>query len=410
MTLSNREWGFQLSGIEYSLTFEKEDMGFVRFADRAQKLFYLDSSPFLDTVKPELYVLENGLSPKRGELIEVTVSQTDSEVIPEKDVYKRMKYKFVKDWQKSDPNKLIHRKTVDKYEFKEFFSRPFKPTNEENIDFNHTVGFCLSLYAVSSPQISDFEKGGLHSGMLGRKREWNTVKRIMNVIPNEFKQVSSRNFYRILDNEERINPIDSTEVSLAYFNPSKIPIQIPVVMDVEPVSDFYNIDYEIPMIRSHILDAILHQPEIPKKLESYVTDCVYNLIDDVKKIGRIPYKQDLSVIPKLSLAIARINFENELTKNDAIECVDLWGEMFKKAKKITSTQLDSKNIYKLSKNARKVYIDLHEIFGKDVMINRENLATRLKISEWDLEDILLELNQKGAIFSPGIKQIRILDY
>ncbi len=106
MTLSNREWGFQLSGIEYSLTFEKEDMGFVRFADRAQKLFYLDPSPFLDTVKPELYVLENGLSPKRGELIEVTVSQTDSEVIPEKDVYKRMKYKFVKDWQKSDPNKL----------------------------------------------------------------------------------------------------------------------------------------------------------------------------------------------------------------------------------------------------------------------------------------------------------------
>ena len=246
--------------------------------------------------------------------------------------------------------------------------------------------------------------------MLGRKREWNTVKRIMNVIPNEFKQVSSRNFYRILDNEERINPIDSTEVSLAYFNPSKIPVQIPVVMDVEPVSDFYNIDYEIPMIRSHILDAILHQPEIPKKLESYVTNCVYDLIDDVKKCGRIPYKQDLSVIPKLSLAIARINFENELTKNDAIECVDLWGEMFKKAKKITSTQLDSNNIYKLSENARKVYIDLHEIFGKDVMINRENLATRLKIPEWDLEDILLELNQKGAIFSPSMKQIKILDY
>jgi hypothetical protein len=410
MTLSNREWGYQLSGIEYSLIFEKEDMGFVRFADRSQKLFYLDPSPFLDTVKPELYVLENGVSPKRGELIEVTVSQTDSEVIPEKDEYKRMKYKFVKNWQKSDPNKLIHRKTVNTYEFKEFFSRPFKSNNKENIDFNHTVGCCLSLYAVSSPQISDFEKGGLHSGMLGRKREWNTVKRIMNVIPNEFKQVSSRNFYRILDNEESINPIDSTEVSLAYFNPSKIPVQIPIVMDVEPISDFYNIDYEIPMIRSHILDAILHQPEIPKKLESYVTDCVYNLIDDVKKSGRMPYKQDLSAIPKLSLAIARINFENELTKNDAIECVDLWGEMFKKAKKITSTQLDSKNIYKLSENARKVYIDLHEIFGKDVMINRENLATRLKISEWDLEDILLELNQKGAIFSPGIKQIRILDY
>ena len=120
----------------------------MRFADRAQKLFYLDPSPFLDTVKPELYVLENGLSPKRGELIEVTVSQTDSEVIPEKDVYKRMKYKFVKDWQKSDPNKLIHRKTVDKYEFKEFFSRPFKPNNEENIDFNHTVGL-LSFFICS---------------------------------------------------------------------------------------------------------------------------------------------------------------------------------------------------------------------------------------------------------------------
>ena len=406
--LTNRENGYQLSGTEYSLIFENKDIGFVRFADRNDKLFYLDPSLFLNTVKPEYYILENCLPPKKGELIQVSVSQTDSKIYKDKDAYSRIIIKYVQNWKKLDPNKLKRRKTVQTYEFKDFFTRPFKG----NRDFIEKVGCCLSLYAVASPQISDFEKGGLNSALLSKKREWNTFKRIMNVIPDELKQVSSRNYYKILDHEEQVNPINCSEVSLAFLNPSTIPVQIPIAMDVEPISDYYsNIEYEIPMIRSYILDALLYQPEIPKKLDSYVTDCVYSLIEDVKKSGRIPYSQNLgSAIPKLSLSFARLNFETELTKTDIIECVDLWSEMFKRAKKISSTQLNPNDFYKLSENARKIYIELHEIFGIDVVIDKEDLKKVLKIPEWDLEETLQELNLKGAIFSPDNEHIKILAY
>ena len=405
--LRNREYGYQLSGIEYSLIFEKDNIGFVRFVDRSEQLFYLDPSPFINAPKLELFVLENCSSPKRGELIEVTVSETDSKICKDKDAYSKIDIKFVRDWKKIDPNKLKHRKTLQAYEFKDFFIRPFKGDR----DYIEKVGCCLSLYTLASPQISDYEKGGLNSALLSKKREWNTFKRIMDVIPNELKQVSSRNFYKLLDNEEIINPIDSTEVSLAYHNPSTMPVQIPIAMDVEPVSDYHsNIEYEVPMVRSYILDALLHKPEIPKKLDSYVTNCVYNLIEDIKKSGRIPYSQHMgSAIPKLSLSFARLNFENETTKNDITEGVDLWSEMFKHAKKMASTQINPHDLYKLSEKARKVYIDLHETFGIDVAIDKENFKKNSTLFAWDLEEALRELDIKGAIYCPDNQHIKLLD-
>ncbi len=405
----NREYGYQLSGIEHSLIFEKDNTGFVRFADRSEKLFYLDPSPFLKTLKLELYVLENCPPPKKGELIEVTVSETDYKIYKDKDTYSKFIIKYIKDWKKIDPNKLTHRKPLYSFEFENFFMRPFKGKR----DYIEEVGYCLSLYTVSNPQISDYEKGGLNSALLSKERHWNAVKRIMDVIPIEFKKPSSRNFYKLLDKEEIINPVNSTEVSLAYYNPLTMPVQIPIAMDVEtkPISDYHkDIEYEIPMVRSYIFDALLHQPEIPKKLDSYVTNCIYNLVENVKKSGRIPYTQNLgSAIPKLSLSFARLNLEDETTKRDITEGVDLWSEMFKRAKQMASIQINPRDLYRLSENARKTYIDLHEIFGIDMPIEKVNLKNILKISEWDLEEALRELDIKGATYSPDNQHIKLLD-
>jgi hypothetical protein len=88
-----------------------------------------------------------------------------------------------------------------------------------------------------------------------------------------------------------------------------------------------------------------------------------------------------SAIPKLSLSFTRLNLETETTKKNINEGVDLWSEMFKRAKKVASTQLSPHDLYKLSKNARKTYIDLHEIFRIDVPIDKENLKNVLNISE-----------------------------
>lgn len=409
-SLKNREFGYQFSGVEYSLIFENENIGFVRFVDQSENLFYLDPSPFLNTPKAELYVLENLPFPKRGELIEVSVSGTDHKIQEIKGTFFKTIIKYVRNWKKINPNILIHRKTLQPVEFKNFFIQAFKGDRE----YIEQIGYCLSLYAVSSPQNSDYEKGGLNSAMLSNNKQWNTFRRIMEVIPSEFKQTSARNFYKLLDKEKLINPINSAEVSLAYHNPISMPVQIPVALDVETksVSDYKdNIEYEIPMVRAYMLDALLFQPEIPQKLDSYVTDCVYNLIDDIKKSGSIPYNQHLgSAIPKLSSSFARLNFQIETTKDDIIKCVDLWSDMFFYAKKAASTQLTTQELYKLSGNARKLYIDLNENFGIDILVDRECVKENSNLSEWDLEEALRELDLKGAIYCPDMRHIKLLDF
>jgi hypothetical protein len=70
------------------------------------------------------------------------------------------------------PNKLTHRKPLYSFEFENFFMRPFKGKR----DYIEDVGYCLSLYTVSTPQISDYEKGGLNSALLSRDRQWKAVK------------------------------------------------------------------------------------------------------------------------------------------------------------------------------------------------------------------------------------------
>jgi len=150
-SLKNREFGYQFSGVEYSLIFENENIGFVRFVDQSENLFYLDPSPFLNTPKAELYVLENLPFPKRGELIEVSVSGTDHKIQEIKGTFFKTIIKYVRNWKKINPNILIHRKTLQPVEFKNFFIQAFKGDRE----YIEQIGYCLSLYAVSSPQNSD---------------------------------------------------------------------------------------------------------------------------------------------------------------------------------------------------------------------------------------------------------------
>jgi len=409
-SLKSREFGYQFSGVEYKLIFEKEDIGFVRFFGRNNKIFHLDPSPFFNSPKSELYILENCSSPKKGELIEVSVSQVDTKMLEKNGYFSKQIIKYVRNWKKVNPNKIIHRKVLHPYEFQDFFKHPFIGDRE----YIEKMSFCFSLYAVSCPQITISEKGGLNAAILGKDKQWSAFKKIMNVIPREFRQISSNNFYKLLDRETIINPVDSTEVSLAYYNPSSMPVQIPAALDVEnkPVSQYKdNLEYEIPMVRAHIIDALLFRPEIPNKLDSYVTNCVYDLVDEIKRSGYVPYNQNLgSAIPKLSSSFARLNFDIATTKEDITRGVDLWSDMFYHAKKVASTQLDISKLYSLSDNAKQLYIDLNLAYGVDVLIDNEDAKKNSKLHEWDLEEALMELDLKGAIFYPDNQHIKILDF
>jgi hypothetical protein len=77
-SLKKRYFGYELSGIEYRLIFEKDDMGYVRFKNKRENSFYLDPSPFLDTQKPDVYVIKAGDLPPAGQLIEVVVTETST--------------------------------------------------------------------------------------------------------------------------------------------------------------------------------------------------------------------------------------------------------------------------------------------------------------------------------------------
>lgn len=409
-SLKKREFGYQFSGTEYKLIFEKENIGFVRFIGRSNKIFCLDPSRFLKSPKSELYILENGSPPIKGELIEVSVLQTDTKMLEKNGYFSKQLIKYVSNWKTVHPNKIVPRKALEPYEFQDFFKHPFIGDRE----YIEKMSYCFSLYAVSCPQISISEKGGLNAALLGKNKLWNAFKKTMNVIPREFKQISSNNFYKLLDRETIINPVKSTEVSLAYCNPSSMPVQIPVALDVEnkPVSQYKDdIEYEIPMVRAHILDSLIYQPKIPRKLDSYVSNCVYDLVDEVKQSGYVPYNQDLgSAIPKLSSSFARLNFDINATKEDIMRGVVLWSDMFYHAKKAASTQLDISKLYSLSGNARQLYIDLNHAHGVDISIDIKEAKKSSKLREWDIEDALTELRQKGAVYCSDNQHIKILDF
>jgi uroporphyrinogen-III decarboxylase len=117
-----------------------------------------------------------------------------------------------------------------------------------------------------------------------------------------------------------------------------------------------------------------------------------------------------SAVPKLSLSFARLNYNLETTKENITEGVDLWFEMFKNAKKMASTQFSPNDLYKLNVNARMLYITLNDAFGLDVKINKEDIKKNTKLSEWDLDQALQELQIKGALYCPGNQCYVLLDF
>ena len=238
----------------------------------------------------------------------------------------------------------------------------------------------------------------------------------MQIIPNEFKRPSSDIFYKISEQAE-IPKLHSREINLAFLNPEKIPMDIPVVLDVEvQTKKDYNdaIDSLTPMVRGYLLDSLMIQPQIPENLSAHITEKVYDVINDVKSSGSIPYFQNLGTsIPKLTLAFSRLNTRITAGKNDINEVVDLWGDMFYRAKKIVSTQHEVSRLYdRLDDNARRLYIDLIDIFDYDVPVNITEIPNILSTFKrlTDYGDAIEILCNNGLLLKPNNSTIRILNF
>ena len=409
MPLGDRGYGYELSEIEKEFIFNRADAGFVRYNTVNGHSFYLDPSPYLRTPKDEIFVAENCQPPRNQEFVEVSVYNVEDVIQKAKGGYSKFHKKYITSWKSIDANKIVRRRRLfGPEDITNFFKSPYLG----NKDIIEEICLCSALYAVSSPPISN-EIGGINAAVMGKKRPWSGFKTIMGVIPKEFQQSSSRNFYKISDKEIVINPKRSLEVNLAYLNPESIPMHIPLALEVEAktVSNYKeNIKAESPMVRAYILDSLIIQPAIPNNLESCLTDSIYSLRNDFKGAGWVPYKQDLgSVVPKISLSFARLHSELKMTKKDIEEAVDLWSKMFYLAKQAVSTPLPVAKLYKLGDNERKLYIELTDIFGADVSIPEPEAIKNTSLSKLDYDEAIKNLNIYGLIIKMPNKHIKVLE-
>jgi hypothetical protein len=411
MALKKRMYGHSLSSIERELIFSREDTGFVRQIHASGAVFYLDPSPFLPTPKREVYIAHCP-PPGNGALVRVSVTAVKHETLKDAAGYYTLVVKDVDAWEPTDPATLVSKnRMLSPGEVRDYFTIPYRG-EEELVD---AIALCSALYAVSSPPLPE-EKGGVSAAILGKKKPWSGFKRSLQVIPSEFRKPGSPFFYRISEKEKMPGNTRADEVSLAFLNPEQLPMHIPVVLDeVEvrsPARSALDMESLHPMVTAYILDSLILKPELPASLESCVTDSFHAIIEDVKGSGSAPYKQDFSsLVPRLGLSIGRYSAHQKLSREDVTRAVDLWSDMYYRAKRVVSTQYDVSRLYRLDDSSRKLYLDLIDAFALETPIPVQEVRDQLASSRDDsnFDEALDTLNRNGLLIKPVRNVIKILD-
>jgi hypothetical protein len=409
--LSQRMYGYSFSEIEKEILFHKKDQGFVRPANTQGTVFYLDPSPFLKTPKREVYVALCP-PPEKGALIKVFVSETREEIMRDHAGYFRLLIHCITAFEPVDPKALLrHRSLLHPDEVTGFFSLPY--TGEEEIV--NEIALCSALYTISSPPLFD-QKGGISAAVLGKTKPWYGFKRSMDIIPAELKRESSDYFYRLSLQEEEYTNLASREINLAFLNPERVPMHIPLVLDVEikNLSKYKEIlQVEKPLVTAFMLDALLLQPSIPDALQHSLVDTMYELVSDVKGSGSVPYTQDFgTLIPRLGASFARYNSRFDVSSDDIKKGVNLWSDMFYRAKKIVSTQHPVAQLYRLSDAARRLYVDLNDVYGIENPIMVAEIPVNITGAKTPgvYEEALDDLNRQGLIIRLNRSTIKLLDF
>ncbi|WP_209681601.1 hypothetical protein [Methanohalophilus levihalophilus] len=399
-----------MSGYEYSLFFEHENMGFVRYTGRSQRKFRLDPSPFWKDGREIYYEIENGKAPEKNRLIRVYVKESERNVTSLKNGFLWNDTKYVSRWEYVDPSKITHRKMMDLEEYLDFFKTPFVATT----DYLENISYSVAMYTASTPILGSNMKGGIDAAALTNEPRWSMFKNMMGLIPREFNQTKSNNFYSYTKSKRQLNPLFSSEVNVTYKNPDNISVHIPFTLDTELKSaDFYRDKFfdQAPLARGYMLDSLLYQPQIPKKLESHIEFKVQEMYEDFRQSEYASYNQELgSAVPKLASAVARLNFREKVEKEDVDTAFDTWGEMYNHSLFIQKMNLKTELLYRLSDDERIFYTDLKKAFGKENLIPMNQLLVSTAVPEWKFEAIVAQLSHAGLIyFPPKAGGFKILD-
>jgi hypothetical protein len=410
--LNNRERGYEFSATEYGLIFENEDIGFVRYDKRSSRRFYLDPSPFLKTPKNEIYIVENGAFPNEGDCIKVASFESEFKLTGTLKNLNKVNAKYVSHWDKESPNKFIHRESMNPEEYIDYFKIPFIAEP----DYIEPLSFCLALCTMSSPEIGSNGKGGIDSGVLtGRKKHWDEYKKLMQVIPPDFKKTTSEYYFNQLNTEKKLNPSRSKEVNLSISNPVDMAVHIPMALaesiEFRKLPQYKEtLYYEAPLMRAKMLDALLFEPEKSEKVDKQLVNKIYELKDTFTNSSAISYSQDIGSAPsKLSSAFARLNFKDKMSKEDVNECTELWMDMFHYSLRVDSSNLTAPRKLELSPEAQKTYKELKDYFGIENSFPIEMIPSHVTINGWLIEETISEIKRKGAAYSPKIHTIKLMD-
>lgn len=374
--LYDRWPGSELSVLEKELIFHRENTGFVEYDTKDGKYFYLHPSPFLNSPKREIFCAESCDPPAEHTFVEVEI-ESEREFMPNGS-QDRITVKTICGWKPFDPSPLAERRKIMDYEeIVYYFTLPFRG-EEETIE---QIAKCSALYSLSSPPIAD-EVGGINAAILGKKTQWNTFKGSMKVIPQDFFRPCSRYYYYISDQEKCTVKRGCEEANRAIYRPDEYIMDIPLVMEEASLNQLSKdcrelINEERPIITSYILDALIIKPDPMNSVEKTIIDAVHTIREEYKRTGYSPYKQNLGdAIPKLTSSLARLQRASKTTQSDVKDVVELWLDMHWKANKIYSSPLKVAKRYDLLDTARKLYVELHDIYGLEFWIPLDEAVTR----------------------------------
>ena len=426
VSLYERSGGYEFASAEKNLLFNPkgrfQNTGYVRFLNGNKNSFYLDPSPYYHTPQKGIFVLNGCPTPEGGQVIGVTVNETDSVInVENSDPFympEKIEIKYVIDWKIISPNKFRGNKELNRDEFISYFEEPLS-SNQDLTDFC----YCVGLWTTSSPQTSSLEKGGLNTvilSQLNKKGKMAAFQQMTNFIPSEFKRaIFEYNYYNPNTISKNAN-ILSKEINLAYRNNTQIPAHFPLAFDDIDLKDteFYKENMEIkePMTRAFMIDALLFQPAIPERLMPELEETIYYVVNEIDSKIEVTFNLDLgSVIPKIVTGISRLNFKDIITRQDIKNSAKFWVHIFENSSTGNTSNTrrynSSTGNFDMTEQQESLYDEICLLNNSGIELRKETVFNKSKIKNpYVFEELLEALKNKGYIYFPRNDLIGLLKF
>lgn len=405
-----REIGIEISGFEHKLIYGmddsgvKEDAGFVRYQNKREGEFYLDPSPWMKDPWGILYVMQPGKqAPPTGDLVRVTIQGEITEQVPDPRCVGTFKNKIIRgatSWSRLDPNTIRSNRGIRKEELMDCLTLPMKKSYDLD-----DAGLLLALYAVACPPVHDMDQGGIDAFIQTSfydQEKKTGFSHAMAVIPTEFRRINTRNLYRIQCTGIRPISPDSLEMSLAWWNIPGIDAPLNLNFDYEfrPYTSYKeDMDYRIQAARTFMLDALLYHPTVGPDLAKKLQDALHEVADNTaRRAGEKEEPFNISEkLEKLAASWARVNCQNDVSRDDLKRSVELFTDATVRAEKTNQAASHSPDFRRLPAHERRLFTEIFDMASTGQPVTIEDLKRTTKVPADIYDKSLINLERKNFI-------------